>query len=67
MRLRSAVGVAGAVAGTGAALAARRRRGRERVELEYGDGSMVGLEAGSTAADDLLALARRAVRGARGG
>ncbi len=48
------------VAAVGGSLlyAARRRRGRERVQLHFDDGSTVTLEQGSAAADELLALAR---------
>jgi hypothetical protein len=61
MRRRSVL--AGALAAAGAGAAWRlRRRGPEHVELHYADGSMVRLEAGTTAADDLLALTRRALR-----
>lgn len=62
MRPRSLL--VGAVAAAGAALAWRRRRMRSYVELQFDDGSLVRLERG-TAADDLLALTRRAVREAR--
>jgi hypothetical protein len=56
MRARSA---AAALAALGAAAALRRRRRRrDAVELHYGDGSMVALEAGTPAGDRLLALAR---------
>ena len=41
--------------------AARRRRGRERVQLHFDDGSTVTLEQGAPAADELLALARGVV------
>jgi hypothetical protein len=51
------------VAAVGGSLlyAARRRRGRERVQLHFDDGSTVMLEQGSAAADELLALARSIV------
>ena len=51
------------VAAVGGSLlyAARRRRGRERVQLHFDDGSTVTLEQGAPAADELLALARGAL------
>ena len=61
MRARSVLAGGLAAAGLGAAWRLRRR-GAEHVELHYGDGSMVRLDAGTTAADDLLALTRRALR-----
>ena len=50
-----------AAAGGSFLYAARRRRGRERVQLHFDDGSTVTLEQGAPAADELLALARGVV------
>lgn len=57
---------------TGAALAAlaavalaRRRDGSERVEVAFDDGTAVTFDRRSAVGDDLLAVAREAVRAAR--
>jgi hypothetical protein len=44
----------------------RAARRRERVELYFGDGSMVSLTEGSAEADRLLGLARELLAAARG-
>lgn len=67
MRRRSlALAVAG-VAAVGAAKLRRRRRSgpREHVELYYGDGETVSLDASSPDAERVLALAHRALAIAR--
>lgn len=59
--------LAGALVGAVGAAALLRRRAverRERVDLYYGDGSMLSLEDGSQEAAPLLALAREALRAA---
>ena len=56
---------AGSAAGA-IALGRRASRRRERVELYFGDGSMVSLADGSPGADRLLALARELLSTARG-
>jgi hypothetical protein len=49
----------------GAGLYARRGRARERVDLYFGDGSMVSLDGTSPEAARLLPLAHDALRAAR--
>ena len=68
MRSRSfLMGVLLAIASAVAALLFRRRaaRRRERVELYFGDGTMVSLTDGSPGADRLLAHARELLASAR--
>jgi hypothetical protein len=68
MRSRSFLtGVLLAIASAVAALLFRRRaaRRRERVELYFGDGTMVSLTDGSPGADRLLAHARELLASAR--
>ncbi|HSC92106.1 MAG TPA: hypothetical protein VLB86_10680 [Gaiellaceae bacterium] len=66
MRLRSTA--VALVAGLAGLTLLRRRRGarREHVDLYYGDGSMVSLEAGAPEADRLLAIARDGLAAGRG-
>ena len=62
MTRRRALVLVAALAGL-AALVRRRREGRrDRVTIGYEDGSAMTLEAGTEAADRLLALARPALR-----
>ena len=56
---------AGSAAGA-IALGRRAARRRERVELYFGNGSLVTLSAGSPGADRLLSPARRLLATARG-
>ena len=58
-RRRALLAAVGAVA---AAAAWRRRGARHVVDLHYADGSVLELEEGTEAADDLLALVRRTLR-----
>jgi hypothetical protein len=68
MRIRSALTVLGAAAGsaTGAILLRRRvARRRERIELYFADGSLVALTQGRSEAEPLLARARELLAAAR--
>lgn len=57
---------AGVAAAGAVALARRRRRERpERIEVVFDDGASVTLHRPSPARDELLAIAREAVRAAR--
>ncbi len=56
---------AGSAAGA-IALGRRAARRRERVELYFGDGSLMTLSAGSPTAERLLAQARELLAAARG-
>jgi len=60
-------GVAVAAASAAGAVAYKRRaaRRKERVELYFGDGSMVSLSAGAPGADRLLAHARELLAASR--
>jgi hypothetical protein len=64
---RSAAVILGIVAGMGAGAAFLRRQAaqRERVDLYYGDGSMLSLTDGAPGAERLLPLAREILRTAR--
>jgi hypothetical protein len=62
---RVAAGLAAAVAGT-AAVARKRRRAGELVEIRYDDGAAVKLDEHSSAREALLAPAREAIAAVRG-
>ena len=62
-RLFALLFAAGSLLGIG--LYARRGRKQERVDLYFGDGSMVSVEGDSPQATRLMPLARQAVRVAR--
>jgi hypothetical protein len=62
-RLFALLFAAGSLLGIG--FYARRGRKQERVDLYFGDGSMVSIEGGSPQATRLMPLARQAVRVAR--
>ena len=69
--MRSRSFLTGFVLAAGSALGAavyrrRAKRRRDRVELYFGDGSLVTLSAGSPGADRLLSSARRLLATARG-
>jgi hypothetical protein len=68
MRIRSALTVLGAAAGSAtAAILLRRRvaRHRERIELYFADGSLVALTQGRSEAEPLLVHARELLAAAR--
>ncbi len=63
-RLAAAFALAGAALGF--AVLRRRREARERLELFFGDGSMITLVSTTSQAARLLPLARRILASARG-
>ncbi len=64
---RSSAAILGIVGGmvAGAAFIRRQAAQRERVDLYYGDGSMLSLTNGAAGADRLLPLAREILRRSR--